>query len=57
MCKSDRKVRQLNSAQSVDFVVVASAWRAGYKAGWHDDSRKLNKRERRERDRIEKGNW
>ena len=37
MCKSDRKVRQFNSAQTAEFVIFSLTWRAAHRAGWFDD--------------------
>lgn len=37
MCKSDRKVRQFNSAQTAEFIIFSLTWRAAHKAGWFND--------------------
>lgn len=70
MCKSDRKVRNLNSSDELaQFVVHTVSWRQAHRAGWFDDwdmsastrsvgawgHRVPSKRERRERARIEQG--
>ena len=58
MCKSDRKVRNLNSSNDLAaFAVHIVTHRAAHRAGWHDDwGRNVpSKRERRERARIEQG--
>lgn len=57
MCRSDRKVRELNtSADMVAFIEHQASWRQAHKAGWFDDWGCCvpTKRERRERDRIAK---